>query len=83
MLPEPYASMSSALSGDGIAETALLLDRNRLDDNLATLKARGLPQQIRLVVKSDNPWMSDSLVILKAISVSISNSQMNPMINSQ
>ena len=50
--PEPYRSLASALNSDGQAQPQLLVDRTRLDHNLALLKARSLPQSIRLVAKS-------------------------------
>lgn len=52
MAPEPYRSLGSALDQAGLAQPVLLIDRNRLDANLA-LAANHLPaQKLRLVVKS-------------------------------
>lgn len=49
---EPFASLSRALDDGGRAQPSLVIDRQRLDQNLQTLQRQDLNQALRLVVKS-------------------------------
>ena len=56
---EPFASLSRALEDSGRAQPSLVIDAQRLNGNLETLKQRALGQQLMTIPAGSNIEVDD------------------------